>query len=251
MEKYYICNDIRFITGMGTGTYSPCGGTHFKKTKALDFIANHPNYICYKARTTPKGNDYVISTKMKFVGNDGIVDNIQCARYFPSVDTAYEYLDNNRDQIDDDICFVIDSNFCRKMRKAPPAKREIEPEEIFSDLLSTSNRITLPTYIREKVYEKSGGVCQLCGKPLSKYAFTVDHIQPLSRGGTNELDNLRAVHEECNKLKGKFTDSEMYNTITPIICNSVYNNLDMNTFAAFMRSFVRGVIKASGMEASL
>jgi hypothetical protein len=40
--------------------------------------------------------------------------------------------------------------------------------------------------------------CANCGKP----ANTIDHIIPLSRGGTNDLENLQPMCWKCNKAKG-------------------------------------------------
>lgn len=42
--------------------------------------------------------------------------------------------------------------------------------------------------------------CELCGKPMHR--FTVDHIVPKSKGGSNELSNLRLTHERCNRVRG-------------------------------------------------
>ncbi len=43
-----------------------------------------------------------------------------------------------------------------------------------------------------------GKPCVVCGKP----ADTVDHITPLSRGGTNSPDNLQPMCWDCNRRKG-------------------------------------------------
>ena len=40
--------------------------------------------------------------------------------------------------------------------------------------------------------------CVRCGKP----ADTIDHIIPLSKGGTNDIDNLQPMCWKCNKAKG-------------------------------------------------
>jgi 5-methylcytosine-specific restriction endonuclease McrA len=42
-------------------------------------------------------------------------------------------------------------------------------------------------------------VCHLCGKDG---ADTADHIIPVSRGGSDELENLRAAHKTCNRKRG-------------------------------------------------
>lgn len=44
-----------------------------------------------------------------------------------------------------------------------------------------------------------GGVCHLCGEPG---ADTLDHVVPLSRGGSNGVGNLRPAHRGCNSRKG-------------------------------------------------
>lgn len=53
--------------------------------------------------------------------------------------------------------------------------------------------------LRHKVYRAYGGTCYICGEIG---ASSIDHVIPLIKGGTNDLSNLRLVHEECNKMKG-------------------------------------------------
>ena len=50
-----------------------------------------------------------------------------------------------------------------------------------------------------------GGVCSYCGKagPLE-----VDHRLPLSRGGTNFIDNILPACRSCNGRKHKMTETE-------------------------------------------
>lgn len=54
--------------------------------------------------------------------------------------------------------------------------------------------------------------CHLCGKPidyrahhLDPLAFTIDHITPLNRGGTDTLDNIGPAHRQCNRAKSDRT----------------------------------------------
>lgn len=48
--------------------------------------------------------------------------------------------------------------------------------------------------------------CYLCGDTAAK--LTLDHSLPKSRGGTREIDNLRAACRSCNRLKGRWTLEE-------------------------------------------
>jgi hypothetical protein len=46
--------------------------------------------------------------------------------------------------------------------------------------------------------KKQGGNCYFCGKPLSGSPTEVHHVIPVSRGGSNELENLALVHRSCH-----------------------------------------------------
>lgn len=62
---------------------------------------------------------------------------------------------------------------------------------------------------RDFVKKNSPWVCGLCGHKIRKIDLTVDHIIPLSRGGTHEVANLRLVHAKCNVIKGSDLDHEI------------------------------------------
>lgn len=47
--------------------------------------------------------------------------------------------------------------------------------------------------------EKQDNKCAYCGKHLDKYH--VDHIKPISKGGTNDINNLALSCPECNLRK--------------------------------------------------
>lgn len=51
------------------------------------------------------------------------------------------------------------------------------------------------------VYNKCKGKCAICGKFVPYDEFTVDHIIPLVKGGTNEAGNLQCAHKWCNFIK--------------------------------------------------
>lgn len=54
-------------------------------------------------------------------------------------------------------------------------------------------------YTREE-YESLGKQCLCCGR--SDTPMTVDHVIPLSKGGTNFIHNIQPLCEHCNKSKG-------------------------------------------------
>ena len=48
-----------------------------------------------------------------------------------------------------------------------------------------------------------GPSCARCGRG----GTTIDHIVPLSRGGTHRLSNLQLLCEECNSAKSNHSDA--------------------------------------------
>ena len=52
--------------------------------------------------------------------------------------------------------------------------------------------------IRERILIRDAYLCQYCGND----ANTVDHVIPISKGGTDEPDNLLAACTRCNYSKG-------------------------------------------------
>ena len=61
--------------------------------------------------------------------------------------------------------------------------------------------------MRTKKRLKPGTRCAYCGKLLSTHTATIDHIVPLSKGGTYDPDNLCWCCKKCNSAKG----SKLYN----------------------------------------
>ena len=56
---------------------------------------------------------------------------------------------------------------------------------------------------RRKVLQCYGNICYLCRIPIDiKKLWHIDHVIPWSKGGGNELENLRPTHRKCNEKKG-------------------------------------------------
>jgi 5-methylcytosine-specific restriction endonuclease McrA len=71
------------------------------------------------------------------------------------------------------------------------------------------------------LWEAQDGRCALTGEPLQMIADRgvgpeLDHIVPITRGGTSELSNLRWVTHRVNRAKGNLTDEEFF-----ALCRSV------------------------------
>jgi hypothetical protein len=55
--------------------------------------------------------------------------------------------------------------------------------------------------LRFRVLERCGFKCAYCGNSASEKALEIDHVFPVSRGGTNAEPNLVAACFDCNRGK--------------------------------------------------
>lgn len=70
------------------------------------------------------------------------------------------------------------------------------------------NRPTVPQWakIRAAIFKRDDYTCRYCGSRGGK--LECDHIMPLSRGGSNEEDNLATACKPCNRSKRSKTLEE-------------------------------------------
>ena len=67
----------------------------------------------------------------------------------------------------------------------------------------------IESFKRIDIYERDGWICQLCKKSVNpKLSFpnpacaSLDHVIPLSRGGTHKTSNVQLAHLRCNTSRG-------------------------------------------------
>ena len=58
---------------------------------------------------------------------------------------------------------------------------------------------------KKLLYRRLPNRCIYCGSTKN---LTIEHLTPLSRGGTNEMENLGLSCHRCNNSKGHLTDEE-------------------------------------------
>jgi diadenosine tetraphosphate (Ap4A) HIT family hydrolase len=66
----------------------------------------------------------------------------------------------------------------------------------------------VPDSVRYEVLKAADGRCALCGITKKDRPLQVDHIKPRSKGGTNAIENLQALCDECNRAKSNRDETD-------------------------------------------
>jgi len=74
------------------------------------------------------------------------------------------------------------------------------------DKFFNSARITFKKSDREEIRNRQKWICKICKEPFND-KYEIDHIRPLSNGGTNDKSNLQALCKSCHRDKTKIEHS--------------------------------------------
>ena len=69
-------------------------------------------------------------------------------------------------------------------------------------------RQTISKKLRFEVYKRDKFTCQYCGRKAPDVVLNIDHIMPVSKGGTNDILNLITTCFECNNGKSNILLNE-------------------------------------------
>ena len=85
---------------------------------------------------------------------------------------------------------------------------------------------------RSEIYIRDKGRCGICGEFIPLNEFTIDHIIPISKGGTYDYDNLQCCCFKCNQLKSNETPDDFYEKMFIALINHAkqQNNKKMKKF---------------------
>lgn len=89
-------------------------------------------------------------------------------------------------------------------------RADLKPGQYILEILEQKPVIAraISPQLRNEIFERNGFTCQLCGagagdpdpfNPNRKVRLHIDHIKPISQGGTDEKDNLRVLCSACNQ----------------------------------------------------
>lgn len=85
--------------------------------------------------------------------------------------------------------------------------------KVRSHTMNTQRRIRtsekIQDFKRSEIYERDGWICQLCRKAVNPNltfpnpsCASLDHVIPLSRGGSHKTTNVQLAHLRCNTSRG-------------------------------------------------
>lgn len=98
-------------------------------------------------------------------------------------------------------------------------------KETVKELTKVKRRQFSPTE-RAFIYNKNKGRCAICGRFVPYDSFTVDHIIPLAKNGTNELSNLQCTCKVCNLIKQDILPEDLMEKLTEIILYQMKKSYD-------------------------
>ncbi len=74
---------------------------------------------------------------------------------------------------------------------------------------------------KETLRKMQDNQCCWCGRPMQQtHPFrwdyeTIEHLTPLSKGGTNDMDNLALAHKKCNEDRGTEDREPLLRRVAP------------------------------------
>jgi len=100
--------------------------------------------------------------------------------------------------------------------------------------------------LRNDILERNGFTCQLCGagagdpdpfNPNRKLRLHIDHIVPISQGGTNDKNNLRVLCSACNQGRSNIQGSSETARNLLARIRKVPRTVQMEVYDALKRKF--------------
>lgn len=100
----------------------------------------------------------------------------------------------NRDGTLYRVCLPEEIEVCRHRRAEQTERSVISASEYQADFYNIREN-------RSKIYERDNYQCTYCGKQLTRFTATLDHITPVAAGGDHSPENLKTACLQCNSRK--------------------------------------------------
>ncbi len=106
---------------------------------------------------------------------------------------------------------------------------------LVTNMLKDRKRKSITPRIKLQVLARDNYTCQSCGRsPITNpgLALEIDHVQPFSHGGTDELANYQTLCLECNRGKG---NNENFNRTIKNELDAVLNYINPQILKELMK----------------
>lgn len=97
-----------------------------------------------------------------------------------------------RSKLEEECSCIPYGHFCPVFFISEPVTETKEPRRVSK---------YVPRDMAIRVVRRDGNICQICGRLLLDREIQIDHIVPVSKGGSTTESNLRATCKECNRSK--------------------------------------------------
>jgi len=74
---------------------------------------------------------------------------------------------------------------------------------------ATDYKIRERQRLNQRLWERDGGICGICGLPVDLADVEPDHVVQRMVGGSDDESNLRAAHRICNARRGKLDQLQL------------------------------------------
>ena len=82
--------------------------------------------------------------------------------------------------------------------------------------------ISLEEQLRDTVFSKTNEKCFYCGTTITRKHFTIDHVIPRKKGGTDLITNLVPACSYCNGLKAAMLLEEFRDVFEQVFGHRVF-----------------------------
>ena len=127
-------------------------------------------------------------------------------------------------------------------------RTNLKPNEYLLESLKIDSMVAraISAQLRMEILEHNGFTCQLCGRtggdpdpvdPAQKVRLVIDHIKPISQGGSNDRLNLRVLCTSCNHARANIESpsESVMNLLARIRKNP--RDVQRQVFEALKRTF--------------
>lgn len=125
----------------------------------------------------------------------------------------------------------------RKFLKRFRTRRQQREKNQRGSLANRARKLNAPVinyFTRREIAKRDGWKCYLCGLVLTYSTSTLDHVLPLTRGGSHSLENAKLACDGCNSKKGNRTPEEYLNDLCERLMNENQSNEGVSADSALL-----------------